>query len=63
MSKLMIGEGYQDYWVENPSLYQLMYTGDIEEGFYLNVMIKDTTFSTHKVFNETYARLRVYNES
>lgn len=42
-----------------------MYTGELSEGSYsdLNVIIKDTTFSTHKVFNETYARLKIYNES
>jgi hypothetical protein len=68
MTKLMIDEGeYEcpDEACEDPSsgkypsLYLLMYTGGV--GHY--VTIKDTTFSTHKVFNETYARLRVYNES
>jgi hypothetical protein len=63
MTNLMTGEGYQDEWVKNPTLYLLMYTGELEEGTYLNVIIKDTTFSTHKVFNETYARLKIYNES
>jgi hypothetical protein len=42
-----------------PKLFLLMYSGGVGH----SVTIKDTTFSTHKVFNETYARLRVYDES
>ena len=59
----MIGEGYIEDWLKNPQLFLLMYVGEIGEDSYLDVTIKDTTFSTHKVFNETYARLKIYNES
>jgi hypothetical protein len=56
MIKLMIGEGYIEDRLKNPQLFLLMYTGEIGEKL-LDVTIKDTQFSTNKVFNETYARL------
>jgi hypothetical protein len=71
MKKLMTEEGEYECELDpcgpdedpssekSPNLYLLMYTG----GAGHSVMIKDTIFSTHKVFNETYARLRVYSES
>ena len=71
MKKLMTEEGEYECELDpcgpdedpssekSPNLHLLMYTG----GAGHSVMIKDTIFSTHKVFNETYARLRVYSES
>jgi hypothetical protein len=69
MKKLMEEEGQYEcdddcedlcyYNYKDTNLFLLMYS----EGVDHYVTIKDTTFSTHKVFNETYARLRVYNES